>query len=204
MNTNKYSLILLAMSLLVMQAGTLYADGSDAREVEMKAVYIYKFIQFTQLSASRWAGDRGEELKTVVVGVTDKSLLASFRKMIGNKRVTQYKTSCRIVVKYVDVRQFGDNAEKLMPDVLFIKDTSQYDSRKLLRDTVRNHIMTFGDTEGFLEAGGMVKFVIVDRKLAFEINTGSADQAGIKIRSQLLRLAKKVVDKRIVLKEIEP
>ncbi len=203
MKTNYYIFMLWAMCLLVLQAGTLYADSADASDVEMKAVYIYKIMQFVELPEPKWTNDKDETPRPLLVGVTDKDLLAHFRKVIGDKLVTQHKGKHRIVVNYVDVKQFEGKPGRPVLDVLFIKDTTQYDSRKLLSATVENNIMTFGETDGFLEAGGIVRFVVVDKKLRFEINTGSAKQAGIKIRSQLLRLANKIVDKKIVLLKTE-
>ena len=49
------------------------------------------------------------------------------------------------------------------------------------------------DTQGFLEAGGIVNFVIEDNKVRFNINLTASEKSGLKIRSQLLRLAKKVI-----------
>ena len=54
-------------------------------------------------------------------------------------------------------------------------------------------VLTVADTQGFLDAGGIVNFVIEDNKVRFDINLTASEKAGLKIRSQLLRLAKKVV-----------
>ena len=61
-------------------------------------------------------------------------------------------------------------------------------------DLVKNQgVLTVADTQGFLDAGGIVNFVIEDNKVRFDINLTASEKAGLKIRSQLLRLAKKVV-----------
>ncbi len=197
MKNRIYILLILFAGMFVLQAGYLYADGPDTSEYKMKAAYIYKFMQFVQLPERKRADDRGKALKIVVVGVTDKDLLTQFRGVIGAKEVTQRKTIYRIVVEYVDIKQFEDKRRKPALDILFIKDTTKYDPRKLLEATVENNILTFGETKAFLEAGGIVNFVIVKNKLKFEINTGTAERTGIKIRSQLLKLAQKIIDKQI-------
>ncbi len=56
-----------------------------------------------------------------------------------------------------------------------------------------NGVLTVSDTQGFLEDGGIVNFVIEDNKVRFDINLTASEKAGLKIRSQLLRLAKKVI-----------
>jgi len=61
-------------------------------------------------------------------------------------------------------------------------------------DLVKNQgVLTVADTQEFLDAGGIVNFVIEDNKVRFDINLTASEKAGLKIRSQLLRLAKKVV-----------
>jgi hypothetical protein len=61
-------------------------------------------------------------------------------------------------------------------------------------DFVKNQgVLTVADTQEFLEAGGIVNFVIEDNKVRFDINLTASEKAGLKIRSQLLRLAKKVI-----------
>jgi hypothetical protein len=54
-------------------------------------------------------------------------------------------------------------------------------------------ILTVADTQEFLNAGGIVNFIIEDNKVRFDINLTASEKAGLKIRSQLLRLAKKVI-----------
>ncbi len=47
--------------------------------------------------------------------------------------------------------------------------------------------------QGFLESGGIINFVMEEKKVRFEINMTAAKSAKLKIRSQLLRLAKRVI-----------
>jgi hypothetical protein len=51
--------------------------------------------------------------------------------------------------------------------------------------------VTVGDTPGFGEAGVMLNlYVSNDRRVRFEANTSAAARAGIRLHSQLLRLAR--------------
>jgi hypothetical protein len=54
-------------------------------------------------------------------------------------------------------------------------------------------VLTVSDTREFFDAGSIVNFVIEDNKVRFDINLTASEKAGLKIRSQLLRLAKRVV-----------
>ncbi len=195
MNNKVHIILTLFVCLFVFQAGSLYA-GSPASEYEMKAAYIHKILQFVQLPETKRTDDGGKTLKIVHVGVSDKDVLMSFKKVIGDKKILQHKEPYKIAVKYFDVRQLLDKNAKPELDVLFIKDTGKRYPREIRGAFVKNHILTFGETRGFLESGGIVSFVIVKRKLQFEINKGMAEQSGIRIRSQLLKLAKRTIDKK--------
>jgi hypothetical protein len=54
-------------------------------------------------------------------------------------------------------------------------------------------VLTVGETDRFLESGGIINFLMEEEKARFEINDGAAKQAKLKIRSKLLRLAKRVI-----------
>lgn len=195
MNNKNNMIVNLTVCMLALQGGTLYGASLDAGEYEMKAAYIYNIMQFVQLPEIKRTDDKGEALKIVHVGVSDKDILASVRKVIGDKEITQYKDKYKIQIRYVDVKQLTDKKSQPALDVLFITDTVKIDYRDILKTSIKRNILTFGETKGFLDVGGIVNFVIVKKKLKFEINKGMAEQAGIKFRSQLLKLAQKVVEK---------
>jgi hypothetical protein len=48
------------------------------------------------------------------------------------------------------------------------------------------------DMERFTERGGMIALRLVDRKVHFDINIDATESVGLKLSSQLLRLAKAI------------
>ena len=52
------------------------------------------------------------------------------------------------------------------------------------------NVLTVGDMDGFSQAGGIINFISVDSKIHFEINVDAAQSVGVKISSQLLKLAR--------------
>jgi hypothetical protein len=77
--------------------------------------------------------------------------------------------------------------------LLFICPSEKKYTKEIFDLIKSNGVLTVADTQGFLEAGGVVNFVIEDNKVRFDINLTASEKAGLKIRSQLLRLAKKVI-----------
>jgi hypothetical protein len=53
-------------------------------------------------------------------------------------------------------------------------------------------VLTVGETDAFLERGGVIAFAMEGGKLRFSINAAAADRAGLKLSSQLLKLAVRV------------
>jgi hypothetical protein len=52
--------------------------------------------------------------------------------------------------------------------------------------------LTVGEGEDFLKEGGMIAFILDNRRVRFDINQSAAASAGLKISSQLLRIARSV------------
>jgi hypothetical protein len=52
--------------------------------------------------------------------------------------------------------------------------------------------LTVGESEAFVRDGGMIAFVVEDRRVRFEINQTAAQSAGLKLSSRLLNVAKSV------------
>jgi hypothetical protein len=53
-------------------------------------------------------------------------------------------------------------------------------------------VLTVSDVEDFAKNGGMIEFVPIDNKIRFDINNTAAKRNGVKIGSQLLKLARTV------------
>jgi len=51
-------------------------------------------------------------------------------------------------------------------------------------------ILTVGETPGFAERGGVIRFTLEDNRVRFEVNVDAAHQADLNISSRLLTLAK--------------
>jgi hypothetical protein len=51
-------------------------------------------------------------------------------------------------------------------------------------------ILTVGETPGFAERGGVIRFVLEDNRVRFEVNVVAARQADLTISSRLLTLAR--------------
>jgi hypothetical protein len=53
-------------------------------------------------------------------------------------------------------------------------------------------VLTVGETEAFLRAGGALRFAVDGGRVRFDVNPGSAARVGITLSSRLLQVARKV------------
>ncbi|MBL3617416.1 MAG: YfiR family protein [gamma proteobacterium endosymbiont of Lamellibrachia anaximandri] len=49
--------------------------------------------------------------------------------------------------------------------------------------------MTIGETDEFVETGGMISLITMAQKVKLKVNLNAVRQAGMKLNSRLLRLA---------------
>jgi len=61
-----------------------------------------------------------------------------------------------------------------------------------IRSSFGPGVLTVGEGESFLHDGGMIAFVIENRRVRFSINQSAAENAGLKLSSKLLSVARSV------------
>jgi hypothetical protein len=59
----------------------------------------------------------------------------------------------------------------------------------VLKAAAGRPILTIGETDHFLEGGGIIVLKVIERRVRFEISTTNAQKAGLRISAQLLGLA---------------
>ncbi len=74
--------------------------------------------------------------------------------------------------------------------VLFVSGAESGNLKRILDSVKGSPVLTIGDTEGYGELGIIVNFYLEDGKVRFEINPEAAKRAGLKMSSQLLKLAR--------------
>lgn len=152
-------------------------------ENDLKAVYLYNFLQFVQWPESR----RGAPLVIGVVGETPlaralEALQASLEK--GGKRPIR-------VVRFGAWREGLDLGSC---HLLFLAPSEQPEYGRILAGLSGTPVLTVADDGDFLEAGGMIALTVNQGKLRWMINRPPADRAGLRFNAQMLRLAIKVVE----------
>ena len=134
--------------------------------------------------------DEFSELKSITDGAAREKKIEELKKR-GFLLADPLKTED--IKTIVDTIANGQMETLKRCHLLFICPSEKKTVNEII-DLVKNQgVLTVADTQEFFDAGSIVNFVIEDNKVRFDINLTASEKAGLKIRSQLLRLAKKVI-----------
>jgi hypothetical protein len=149
---------------------------------QMKAAYVLNFVRYVDWPERAFATPESP-LAICVFGESGASGLTG----IAGKVIRSHP---------IQVRSVTGAEEARYCHVLFV---SEYDTRRfvgILRALQNAPILTISEADGFIDVGGMIGLVHLDNRLQFEVNLGVVQQAQLKASSQLLRLARNVIEAR--------
>jgi hypothetical protein len=179
------------------------ADSAQSREYTVKAAFLYNFIKFVEWPKEN-TPDSNEPITICILG---KDPFGNAFEPVKDKQAKGRKVIVKRIKGFEELKKSSpkDKAElqrKIKAikkcHVLFICSSGKEELKETI-NSVKNHsVLTVGETEVFFEAGGVINFLMEENKVRFEINLAAAKRAKLKISSNLLRLAKRVV------KENEP
>lgn len=199
-------ILVLALTGIVCAAET---DSTLSKEYQVKAAFIYNFIKFIDwpepapAEPDKKADEPAEPITIGIIGENPfgKAFEALAKKKIHDRQVvikhfggfaknsTKYREGGETKYKYKDV-----DALKAC-HVLFIGSSEREYCKQIIDIVKGSSVLTIGETKDFLDTGGIISFVMEQKKVRFGVNLIAAEQAELKIRSKLLRLAKKVIKK---------
>jgi hypothetical protein len=172
--------------VLALCAPLCIAGPETYPEHEVKAAFLYNFMKFTDWPVEK-VPDANSPMSIFVVG--DYPECKTF-KDVQAKDSESNPVQVRIFKSY---EQISDPNILKFCHVLFIRGTEKKYFGKILNLVKDNQVLTVGESEGFLEAGGIINFVEYQEKIRFEINIPAASEADLKLRSKLLKLATRVI-----------
>lgn len=170
-----------ALCFVIFLLGAIQADGAEfqqATEYQLKAALLYNFAKFVEWPAKRFPNSQSP-LHLCVLG--EDPFRDDLERTIKNETVGG---------RTVAIRRFGKIPDRELCHILFISASEKERLGGILASLKQSTVLTVADVEGFTQLGGIIEFIIEERKIRFEINIDAADQAGLRISSKLLKLAR--------------
>lgn len=153
----------------------LFSVQTYSQDFNYKADFIVKLIDYVQWPAGSGTDAGG----SVIIGVVGQSPISQSLKTAAEGK--------KITIKAVSA---GDPLTDCQ--IIFITTKDKSELASILKKVGGKPVVTVSDCSGFAGFGVMINFFTEDGsgKTKFEANTLAAGDAGIKISSQLLKLAK--------------
>jgi hypothetical protein len=153
------------------------AQLSSASVDELKVAYTFHFLELIEWKAE---GPSLEFCAYTSSAVGDE-MMNTFR----NRKIRKMQITTR--------RSGRDDPHVDRCKAMFIPESSADEVSALLRRLQNAQTVTVSSLPDFVDAGGIIGFVIVGDRLRFDINEAAAAKHGLKISARLLELAHRVV-----------
>ena len=156
-------------------------DSSNSSEYLIKAGFIFNFAKFVDWPPTTFA----QPDSPIVIGILGTDPFGAIIDQI----VQDKKIGGRgFVVKRL---KWGTDLKDLKEcKILFVGASERVHIDELVQIVKGLPILTVGETPGFAEHGGVIRLVLEDNRVRFEVNVDAARQAGLTISSRLLTLAR--------------
>jgi len=173
--------LLCGLVLAALPVSAPLAAGLDTEEYKIKAALVYNFARFTEWPEASFEETEGA-IRIVYYG--DESLREAFASVAGRT----------IGDRPIEVTHAARPADVGDCHLLFLARTEREDWQQVLAAVDGNPVLTVGEMNGFLESGGVVNLHTRRSKLRFQVNLDRAREQDLRLSSQLLVLASKVID----------
>lgn len=147
-------------------------------EYQVKAAFLLNFAKFVT-----WPDDAFPDANApVTICVYGRDPFGrTLDDVVQGETIDQRKVAVRRIEDLPKAQScqavFFENEERDLPDIL---------------GRLGRSILTVGEGEKFLRAGGMIGFLLENRRVRFDINQTAAEKAGLKLSSRLLSVARSV------------
>ena len=165
----------------------LSREYEEAPEYLIKAAYLYKFLLFIE-----WPRDQDlaiEEDGKIIIGIIGEDPFGDFFDPIEGRVIKNMKG--QIAIEQLGPFKQGMDLRECR--MLFICSSEQERIKEIIDLTRGTSILTVGETEDFLEWGGMVRLVNIKGHIRWELNLNSIRNAGLNVSATLLQSAVRVI-----------
>jgi hypothetical protein len=169
-----------ALALLSPRAG--FAQNSKPSEYDVKAAYLFNFGKFVKWPAG-YTPNQGEAFTICALG--NDQFETVLQSALAGKTMGGTPVAFKQLAKPQDAASCR---------VLFIDGDQERNLKGILAALDRDSVLTVSDISDFSKRGGMIEFVTEGNRVRFAINRTVAENAGLVLESDLLKVATTVRD----------
>ena len=146
-------------------------------EYQIKAAFVFNFAKFVEWPPTAFPNTGSP----IVIGILGENPFQDeLQQTIRDKTLNN---------RPLLIKQFASLGESTNCHILFISASEKKRLPEIFEAVRGTSVLTVGETDRFIETGGMVNLVHEGSKIRFQINEPVAKSAGLKISSKMLSLA---------------
>ena len=171
--------VILAL-LLLLTPGSATGQEQEmapAPEYKIKAGFLLNFTRYVTWPERSFSGPRSP----IIIGILGRDPFGDIIDETIGGRTSQSRP--------VTIRRFRSVSDITDCHLLFISNAERRRQKTYLAELSGRPILTVGENESFLEAGGGINLVRIRDNIKFEVNLEGTRSVGIRISSRILTLA---------------
>jgi len=169
---------LVGLSLALLLAPANFGASLPSREYQVKAIFLFNFIQFVQWPPATFAGPEAP----IHIGVLGYDPFGpALEAAINGETVRKRPLHVIRSHHWQDLQHCH---------LVFISPSERQHVDQILRAFSTRPVLTVSEVPGFAERGGVINFFFEGQKIRFEINPSAARRHDIRMSAQLLNLAR--------------
>lgn len=169
------------LTALVQPLPAARAREERLNEYQAKASFLAAFPKFVEWPPDAFSAEQSPLLLCVFGDFSFGASLAAATRGIS---IRGRRVEVRWVRKEQDLRACH---------ILFVSRSEGKRYESIFKSIHGANVLTVGETPDFLASGGAIDFLFAEDKLQFEVNMGAASDAHLRIRSNMLALARHVI-----------
>jgi len=180
-NLRAVKVAVLSLLLCLSSGMAVVRAQTAASEYQVKAAFLYNFIKFIEWPAGTFVADDSP----ITIGVVgENSIGGDLAATVKGKTVNG---------RPLVIKSFGSAKDAGLKNcqMVFIAKSERKRIDEIMAALKGTSVLTVSESEGFLDAGGMINFVMEGNRVRFEINDAAVKQSGLLISSKLLSLSKR-------------
>jgi hypothetical protein len=148
------------------------------REEPVKAAFLYRFTGFVE-----WPAEAQSASTFTIAVLGSKGVAGELEKILLQQSIKNRPAQVRTITSARELKG---------AQMVYVGPEYRGDLRRLVREIGKTPVLIVTDHPDGLDNGSIVNFMLVDRRLRFEVSLTAADRAGLKIDSGMLAVAARV------------
>lgn len=164
-------------AITALASALLLVQSPRASEYQLKAVFLFNFVQFVDWPAAAAADSQ----LPLVIGILGDDPFGAF--------LDETVRGERFGARPIQVRRYRQVTDIGECNILFISRSERERVPEIVSGLKNRPVLTVSDADAFANRGGMIQFINDKNRIRLRINLEAAQAAHLTISSKLLRVA---------------